>query len=133
MPIYLPTCQYQYVYYVHVVLLITYHIHATIATLHVHIYYNITYPFFITESSTVEVVSSIDEPKENTVWPFQSVKEKMLDEEANLPPPHIDEVTGIYCLVSTSFVDSEKLNVNCKIIYTFLTYLLYNYCHLLIL
>ena len=59
----------------------------------------ITCPFYITESSSDKVVSSNDGPKENAVWPFQSVKEKTLDEEANLPPPQIDEVTGIYCLI----------------------------------
>ena len=64
------------------------------------------------ESSTDEIILSNDGPKENTVWPFQSVKEKTLDEEANLPPPHIDEVTGTYCVVSTSFVDSAKTKCN---------------------
>ena len=72
--------------------------------LHVHVHYNtctfyITCPFHITESSSDKVVSSNDGPKENAVWPFQSVKEKTLDEETNIPPPQIDEVTGIYCLV----------------------------------
>ena len=52
-----------------------------------------TCPFHITESSSDKVVSSNDEPKENGVWPFKSVKEVTLDEEANLPPPQIDEDT----------------------------------------
>ena len=50
--------------------------------------------------------------KENAVWPFQSVKDKILDKEANLPPPKVDENTGMYCLVSTSFADSAKIKYN---------------------
>ena len=78
-----------------------------------------TCTFYITESSSDKVISSNDGPKENAVWPFQSVKEKTLDEEANLPSPQIDDVTGIYCLVSASFVNSVKLKAtkfNCKIL-----------------
>ena len=62
-------------------------------------------PFYIT-------VSSSDGTTENAVWPFQSVKDKVLDKEANLPPPQFDEVTGIYFLVSTSFEDSAKIKYN---------------------
>ena len=68
-------------------------------------------------------MSSSDGPKENTVWPFQSVKEKILDEEANLPPPHIDEVTGIYCVMSISFVDSAK--IRCNLILIVKSYILF--------
>ena len=87
---------------------IYYNVTCTYTTI-VHVYYILHVHFYITESSSNEVVPSSDRPKENTVWPFQSVKEKILDEEANLPPPQIDEVTGMYCLVSTSFVDSPKV------------------------
>ena len=100
--IYLPTCQYHYVYYVHVVLSIT---------CLIYIYYNITCILYITCTLYI-TVSSSDGTKKNGFWPFQSEKDKTLDEEANLPPPQIDEHTGMYCLMYTSFADSAKIKYN---------------------